>query len=90
VSPDELQQLRERRLAQVESDVAAVEARTAAQGELLAVHANTLENHDKQLEGLWRDSSKVRWMLLGAMVSVTTGSIAAAILVFIKAGGGAP
>lgn len=88
MSPDELLALRERRLADLEADVARLQERSEAQALRITVLEQSNRTLVDQVRALWDENRWIRRLLIASMVTVTTGAIGTATLVFVKVGGG--
>lgn len=88
MSPDELLALRERRLAQLEADVARLQERSEAQEHRITLLEGLVRSLTEQVRALWDENRWIRRLLIASMVTVTTGAIGTATVVFVKVGGG--
>lgn len=76
------------RVEQLERRVDELDKGHAALATLVATLIETVKNLVDDVRDLWDENKWIRRLLITAMVTVTTGAIGTATLVFIKVGGG--
>lgn len=76
------------RVEQLERDVAELQRERAEDRTRIAVLTESVHNLAEQVNALWDENKWIRRLLIAAMVTVTTGAIGTATLVFVKVGGG--
>lgn len=76
------------RLEQLERRVEELEKGHATLATLVAGMVEAVKNLAGDVRDLWDENKWIRRLLIAAMVTVTTGAIGTATLVFVKVGGG--
>lgn len=76
------------RVEQLERRVEELEKGHATLATLVAGLVEAVKNLVEDVRDLWDENKWIRRLLIAAMVTVTTGAIGTATVVFIKVGGG--